>query len=572
MIRKRSGHILMFSLVVLAVLFVLTSVSLQLVHREGSSANRSYVGHQAMNLAEAGVEHAIRQLNTNTNYTGEVNTALGSGTFTVTVTGSGSTRTIEASGYIPNNTNPVMTRTVRAEASLDSENVEFFYGIQVDGGGIAMGNNAQVNGNVFSNGNITGSSGATITGDATVAGGLSDTPSISSTLEDSDQFFATASTNRDIAQSFTATSSDTLPKVSLFLGKVGNPTSNLTVRIATTDGDQPDTSSLATAVIAHASVGLTPSWIDATFSSPPNLSNGTKYWIVLDYGSNSATNYWNWRKDSADTYVDNTGKSTSNCCSGSPTWTNVGGDLAFRAWIGGTATSISDMIVGGTARANQISNSTVHGSACPNSYCLIQNPSPEALPISDGNIADWNNDAAAGGIQTGTYSLINGAVASLGPKKIEGDLIIDNGSVLTVTGTLWVTGTVQISNNSTVRLDNGYSTNSGIIVADGIIQISNNAIFEGSGEGSYVLLLTSLDDKNGNGIVVSNNSVGVIYYAGKSRIHFSNNASAKEATAWGITFDNNAVVTYESGLANMNFTSGPGAGWQLKKGTWREIN
>lgn len=572
MIRKRSGHILMFSLVVLAVLFVLTSVSLQLVHREGSSANRSYVGHQAMNLAEAGVEHAIRQLNTNTNYTGEVNTALGSGTFTVTVTGSGSTRTIEASGYIPNNTNPVMTRTVRAEASLDSENVEFFYGIQVDGGGIAMGNNAQVNGNVFSNGNITGSSGATITGDATVAGGLSDTPSISSTLEDSDQFFATASTNRDIAQSFTATSSDTLPKVSLLLGKVGNPTSNLTVRIATTDGDQPDTSSLATAVIAHASVGLTPSWIDATFSSPPNLSNGTKYWIVLDYGSNSATNYWNWRKDSADTYVDNTGKSTSNCCSGSPTWTNVGGDLAFRAWIGGTATSISDMIVGGTARANQISNSTVHGSACPNSYCLIQNPSPEALPISDGNIADWNNDAAAGGIQTGTYSLINGAVASLGPKKIEGDLIIDNGSVLTVTGTLWVTGTVQISNNSTVRLDNGYSTNSGIIVADGIIQISNNAIFEGSGEGSYVLLLTSLDDKNGNGIVVSNNSVGVIYYAGKSRIHFSNNASAKEATAWGITFDNNAVVTYESGLANMNFTSGPGAGWQLKKGTWREIN
>lgn len=570
--KRQSGHILAFALAVLGILFVLTTISLQLVHREGSSANRSYIGHQAINLAEAGIEHAIRQLNTNPNYPGETNTTLGEGTFTVTVTGSGSTRTVEATGYIPNNANPRASRTVRAEASLDSENVEFFYGIQVDGGGISMTNSSTVNGNVFSNGNIIGSNGATITGDATVAGGLNDTPSLGSTAENADQFFATASSNRDIAQSFTATSSNPLTKVSLLLGKVGNPTSNLTVRIATNVSDRPNTSSLATAVIAYASIGLTPSWINATFSSPPSLTNNTKYWIVLDYGSNSSTNYWNWRKDSTDAYAGNTGKTTSNCCSGTPTWTNVGGDLAFQVWLGGTVTRIDGMTIGGTARANQITNSTVHGSSCPNSYCLIENPAPEVMPISDGVIADWKNDAAAGGTHNGDYNISGSTQASLGPKKIQGNLNLSNSSILTVTGTLWVTGNINVSNSSTIRLDAGYGTNSGIVMSDSVITISNSAVFQGAGTGSYVLLLSAQDAKTQTSIHVSNSSTGVIYYAGKSWIQFSNSATAKEATAWGITLSNSSTVTYESGLANINFTSGPGAGWQLKKGTWREIS
>lgn len=576
MTKKRTGHILVFSLVVLGILFTLTSVSLQLVHREGSSVNRSYVAKQTLNLAEAGIEHAIRQLNSNNNYTGEIDTPLGNGTFTVSVTGSSSTRTIEATGYVPNSTNPITTRTVKAEASLDSDNVEFFYGIQVDGGGISMTNSATVVGNVYSNGSIIGSNGATITGDATVAGGLADDPSVSSTIENADHPFATASGNRDIAQSFTASTTASLTKVSVLLGKVGNPTSNLSVRIATDVSNRPNTSSLATSIISYASVGLTPSWIDVTFNTPPSLSNGTKYWIVLDYGSNSATNYWNWRKDTADTYANNTGKYTSNCCSGTPTWTNVGGDLGFKVWLGGTITRIDGMTIGsssnGVARANQIVNSTVHGSACPNAYCIIENPPAQAMPISDGNITDWKNDAAAGGTYVGNYNISGTQQASLGPKKIQGDLMLSNSSILTVTGTLWVTGNIYVSNSSTIRLDPGYGANSGIVLTDGTITVSNSAIFQGAGTGSYVLLLTARDAKSQTSIFVSNASTGVIYYAGKSWIQFSNSATAKEATAWGITLSNSSTVTYESGLANMNFTSGPGAGWQLKKGTWREIN
>jgi len=573
---KKAGHVLAFTLAVMGILFVLITAGLELLHAESFSARQSHRFRQATNLAESGLEHAIRQLNASSSYPGESDRALGDGTFSVTVTGTGQTRTIEATGYIPNSTNPIIKRTIKAEASLDSDSVEFFYGIQVDGGGITMSNNSRVNGNVYSNGNIIGGPGSTITGDATVAGGLNDTPSVEWTANSTDQFFATSTTNRDIAQSFTANSSDNLNKISLYLAKVGNPTSNLSVRIATDNGNKPSTSSLATAVIPYASVGSSASWIDVTFSSAASVTNGTKYWIVLDYGSNSTANHWNWRKDDSDNYANNTGKYTSNCCSGSPVWADVGGDLAFKVWLGGTVTKIDGITVGtstsGTARANQFLNTTVHGSSCPNQYCIIENPTPEVLPLSDGVIEDWKNDALAGGTHSGDYSLTNGQTGSLGPKKVQGNLTIDNGGQLTLTGTIWVTGDILISNGALVQLAAGYGSNSGSILTDGTVVVSNNAVFQGAGTGSYVLLLTTRDAKNSVSVTVNNNSVGVIYYAAKSRIFFSNNASAKEATAWGIDLSNNAVITYDSGLANAFFSSGPGGGWKFKKGSWRQVN
>lgn len=573
--RKR-GHILAFVLAVMGMIFILVTIVLQLVHTESYSAQRSYVSRQALNLAEAGIEHAIRELNSNSSYTGGTDIALGEGTFSVSVTGTGGTRTIESTGHIPNSTNPLHSRIVRAEASLNAESVEFFYGIQVDAGGISMGNNAFVDGNVYSNGSIVGLNGATITGDVTVAGGIGDAPTVSWTTENDDHLFATDSSNRDIAQSFIASETGTLGKVAVYIGKVGNPTSNLQVRVQADDGDKPSSgSTLAQAVIAYTAVGLTSSWIEVPFAFPTSVTNGVKYWIVVDYGANSSVNHWKWRKDTSDSYANNTGKTTNNWSAGSAVWTSVGGDLAFRAWIGGTANRIENMIIGdattGTGRANLFVSTTIHGSSCPNQYCITENPPQEALPLSDGVIADWKVDALGGGIHSGDYILTNGAVGSLGPKKIEGNLTIDNGALLTITGSLWVTGNVVIQNNAIARLDSGYGTNSGLIVADGTIHSQNNAVFEGVGGDSYILLLTTRDAKTEVSITVDNNALGVIYYAARSRIRFLNNASAKEATAWGIDLDNNAFITYESGLANTNFTSGPGGGWQLKKGSWRQI-
>lgn len=568
----RSGHILTFSLLLMSVLLILITVVFQLIHHERFLSNKSYRSKQALNLAESGIEHAVRQLNINPNYVGEANRALGQGTFTVTVTGTGKTRVIESSGKV----DPALTRKVKVEAQLDADNVEFFYGLQVDEGGLTMGNNSSIIGNTYSNGSIVAQSGATITGDVIVAGGLNPDPSTEWTTHTDNQFFATANNNRDIAQSFITPVGGKINKVSVFLGKVGNPTSNLTVQISTDDGGKPSTSGIATSIIPFSSVGLTPSWIDATFLSAPDLVLNSKYWITLDYNSSSSVNHWNWRKDPSDSFANNTGKYASNCCSGNPTWTDAGGDLAFKVWIGGTVNSISGLTVGsstsGTGWANQFNNTNIHGSSCPNQYCIVDNPPQQSLPISDGVIQDWKDVSMQGGVNQGDYFLDIGQSGSLGPKKVEGNLILSNSATLSVTGSLWVTGNINVSNGASIILDPGYGSSSGIIVSDGIINVANGATFQGTGNGSYVLMLTSRDAKTEVSINVQNNSVGVIYYAGKSIISFANNASAKEATAWGINLDNNAVVTYESGLSNIYFSSGPGAGWKVKRGTWLDVS
>src|SRR3989338_8057428 len=144
---------------------------------------------------------------------------------------------------------------------------------------------------LYSNGSIEGENGAHITGDVVVAGGITILPSVEWATHNTDQFFATASSNRDIAQSLTAASEGNLAKVSVYLGKVGAPSGNITLKIANDNSGKPSTGNIASATIPNSSVGATPSWIDVSFSSSPNLTNGNKYWIVLDYGSHFTNNF-----------------------------------------------------------------------------------------------------------------------------------------------------------------------------------------------------------------------------------------------------------------------------------------
>ena len=296
--KKLSGTILIFTLTVLGILFILTTAALNLVRYDQHLANQSYRVNQARQIAEAGVDLAIRRLNDDSNYIGETDILLGDGTLTITISGSGSNRTIEAYGYIPNSTNPTAKRKIIVDANIDNTETEFFYGLQVGAGGLTMGNVSGIVGNVYSNGSIIGSSGAYITGDVIVAGGLNDNPSLEWTTLNDDQLFATINDDRDIAQSFIAPDSDKLNKIAVNLGKVGSPTTGINVRITENDNDDtPKRNAIASGVISASTVGHTPSWINATFSTPPTLVAGTTYWLVLDTSSSSGTDHWNWRSD-----------------------------------------------------------------------------------------------------------------------------------------------------------------------------------------------------------------------------------------------------------------------------------
>ena len=559
----KGGYAALFSVMFLLLVSLTIGNSFAALSSRGAESGRTNIASlQSYASAESGAEDAFYRLKENKNLPASYTFAVGSSTAEVSVSSpSSSQRSISATGDRLS-----FERKIGIEAT-NGIGADFHYGVQVGDGGITMNNSAQVIGNVYSNGSING---GIITGDVIVAGGISDTPSLFYEIENANYFFATTTTKRDVAQSFTANAGDKLNKISVYLSKIGTPTADITLRVTSDNSGKPSSSSLATATIARGAVGVSPSWIDVSFVSPYTLINGTKYWIVLDYGANSASNYWNWRMDSLDGYASQTGKYSSDYSGG--VWNNINGDFVFRVWIGGVNTKIADATVGnsssGTATANVFENATVHGSSCPNSYCVIDNPARKEMPISDGVIQDFKDDALTGESQ-GSVSLSGSQTLTVGPKKITGDITLSNTAIMTVSGTLWVTGDLNISNSAQIILASSYGANSGAIIVDGTVNVSNSAIFNGSGQaGSYVMVTATRNAPTSNVMNISNSSSGVIYYAPHGLVQLSNSAGAKELSAYGITMNNSATITYESGLADVNFSFGPSGAWSAS--SWRE--
>lgn len=215
------------------------------------------------------------------------------------------------------------------------------------------------------------------------------------------------------------------------------------------------------------------------------------------------------------------------------------------------------------------SNCTVNGGS---EHILPQDIESVDLPISDEQITNWKAEAITGGIESMDHIVSGGTTEYFGPKKIEADLKVENNATLILTGILWVTGNVLIENGAIIRLDSGYGPTSGLIVADGTILAENGAILEGSGtQGSYLMLLStnsSIEVAN-PAIFAKNNAIGAIFYASDGMIRLRNNINILEATGEKLYLDNNAEITYESGLINSLFSSGPEGSWKIVE--WKEI-
>jgi hypothetical protein len=232
--------------------------------------------------------------------------------------------------------------------------------------------------------------------------------------------------------------------------------------------------------------------------------------------------------------------------------------------------------VTGNAVYNTRSNCSVSGTiTTPNSNVPVD-PTPQPLPIEDDQVQLWEQEASAGG--TVGSQLITTSQA-LGPIKINGDLTVDINATLIITGTIWVTGNVTINNGSTVQVDSSFGAMSGGIIAgtagntaNGYINVNNNVNVIGSGTaGSFLMLLSQRDTRNTSNyaITAANNSSSLILYAKYGQVEVINNAQLKEITAWKVRLHNNAIVTYDAGLAGTSFSSGPSGGWQVAEQTWQ---
>lgn len=465
---------------------------------------------------------------------------------------------------------------------VQGDGASFSYGIQSGLGGFEMGNTSKVIGNVYSNGDI---SGGTITGtaiSATVPNPIADQLNTGDVSPANTVEFGGNSTPRDVAQGFKISTTTPVASIRLYVKKSStNPINNALVQIVTDINGKPGSTVLGSATMNASTVGTSYDYVELPFSALVSLTPNTQYWLVIysAYGSTYNERY--------------TIGATSNTYGGGKTivgsWSATDGgswatttpdnlDIYFGLYVSGNIGTIRDVNVGtngvGDAWANTISDSTVAGTK----YCKVGagcdtsrlDPVSQPYPLSEGNISDWKADASS----TNTLpSQTISKATTLGPVKIVGNLSVYD--TLNVGGTIWVTGDFFVKNGKTVQLAPGYGGNSGIIIVDGKTTLEQNAIFSGSGgaTSSYVMLVSTSNCDYANcgnnyAIDVANNAGAIILNAQNGTIYFKNQSGAKSATANKIKMENGATITYDKGLIDVNFSSGPSGAWVID--SWRE--
>ncbi len=544
--------------------------------RDFRVASQRYSSQQSYFLAESGVEDAFYRIKNSKQIDTNETLVLGTTSTTTTITTlSGSQKQITSLGdtnSYQRKVDMVVNTTVGAS---------FNYGLQAGNGGVNMSGGATINGNIYSNASINAIS-ATITGSAVAADGAAltldqsnDTPATPLTELDFRRF----SSAQDLAQSFRLSSNNSINKIQFYIKKTGNP-ANATIRLVTDNAGSPSTTNIAigTVTLNASQVTTNYGWVDVVFASYPTLTAGTTYWVVIDNSTQNAGNYYTMATNSS------YGNGAVKAGSYGGGWSAFSLDAYFKVSVGGITSTIGGAgYVGGVtigsgsvgdAWATTVRGATVNGALyCTtgtnnNKSCDTSRGSPpsQPMPLSDANIQAWKDEALAGGTLSGNYS-VGWAGATLGPKKIVGNLTVSGGGTLTLTGPLWVTGTITLNGGAEIELSSSYGANDEVIVADGIITISGGGHATGSGTtGSYIMMLST--SSSASAISISGGAGAVVLYAGNGTINISGGASLKEATGYTVNIDGGSTLTYETGLANLNFSSGPSGSYNIS--SWQE--
>lgn len=243
------------------------------------------------------------------------------------------------------------------------------------------------------------------------------------------------------------------------------------------------------------------------------------------------------------------------------------------------AHTIQSSTIDGDAYYQVISGTTVGGTAHPGSA----DQATTTLPIADSTVSSWESAAAAGGVISSPCPYTISSNVTIGRTEIACDVSISGSATVTLTGPIWITGNLSISNSATIQVDPSLGSDSVAIIADNPsdhlasseITISNSTTFLGSGTpGSYVLLLSQNNaaeqGKSDPAITISNSAHGsVILYAGHGNIQISNSVMMREVTAYKISTSNSATIIYQTGLQNLLFNSGPGGSYAINR--WLEV-
>jgi hypothetical protein len=168
--KNRKGQIIVIGLVFFAVIILFSAAILGYVSTYIKSERQNIVKVQALQLAEAGIDKAAYELNHDSSYSGETNTALGNGSFTIMVTNIDSEhKRVISTGSVPFK-GGMANRKIDATLAIDHTVISFRYGVQAGDGGFSLANSSTVTGNIFSTGKVIGAGGNYIYGDIVSAG------------------------------------------------------------------------------------------------------------------------------------------------------------------------------------------------------------------------------------------------------------------------------------------------------------------------------------------------------------------------------------------------------------------
>jgi hypothetical protein len=213
---------------------------------------------------------------------------------------------------------------------------------------------------------------------------------------------------------------------------------------------------------------------------------------------------------------------------------------------------------------------------------------PVDMPIPDSLLDQWEADATAGGVISSPCPYVINSSVTLGPKKIDCDVTINNnGTVVLFTGAVFINGNLVVNNNPKLKVDDSVGNKSVPIIVrsistpstKGIIDLNNDPTFYGSeiagvpNPDSYIMMVsrnTDAEDGGATKAITAGNHVGgnLLLYAPHGMIELANDVVLREVTSYQLTLKNHAQVFYTIGLAQPIFATGPGGKWKIKR--WKE--
>lgn len=143
------------TILVLAVIFALAVSIAVLTYNEQKIIQNVVKSNQTYYAAESGIEDALLRLAKEKNWSSPYTLNVGSGSAEVEISNIlGGSRMINSIGDISDR-----IRKIRVTYVISTQEISFHYGAQVGEGGMLMGNNSRVKGNIYSNGSVVSETG-----------------------------------------------------------------------------------------------------------------------------------------------------------------------------------------------------------------------------------------------------------------------------------------------------------------------------------------------------------------------------------------------------------------------------